>query len=125
MIKKAREFWVYKNTNDEWIACEYKKNDPGPFDSFILVREVLPNEPDIIFQRDEYKRLAKSWMDEYDKLKEKYEPLIAVPCHASPDYKPLAAELAAALEIYANRYGYYDEPACAQKALINYRKATE
>lgn len=29
-------------------------------------------------ERDEYKRLAESWMNDYDKIKEKYEPTEAV-----------------------------------------------
>lgn len=29
------------------------------------------------FERTEYKRLAESWMSDHDKLKEKYEPLVA------------------------------------------------
>lgn len=29
-------------------------------------------------ERDEYKRLLEQWINDYDKLKEKYEPLVLV-----------------------------------------------
>jgi hypothetical protein len=32
---------------------------------------------DLEFQRDSYEKAAKSWMNDHDKLKEKYEPLVA------------------------------------------------
>lgn len=33
-------------------------------------------------ERDEWKRVAGEWMRDYDKLKNKYEPMIAVPSEA-------------------------------------------
>lgn len=40
----------------------------------------------VVYERDEYKLLAESWMNDYDKLKEKYEPLMI---QLSRDKEPL------------------------------------
>ena len=53
--------------------------EPKKIDSVVHVVEYSqPTNYQLRKERDEYKRLAESWMADYDKLKAKYEPTVAV-----------------------------------------------
>lgn len=67
---------IPKDLNDYWVEALWMKG------MFMLLSangyEIVPEDSyeKLLFERNEYKKLAESWMKDYDELKAKYEPLV-------------------------------------------------
>lgn len=68
---KLREFWLYKDVENELSVCDYDPKDPGPFETFIHVREVSPELEEAVADCEK----ALEFYAEVSKYKEVSEPM--------------------------------------------------
>lgn len=111
--KPPREFWIRQMSPDEYGFSSWQVNGPGVWlktiskqylDAFTHVIEfpayeaALAEIESLKVERDEYKKVAEEWMRDYDKLKEKYEPLEIALSHielTKADYDSMRLQLTA------------------------------